>query len=312
MKVIVAGGSGLIGRALCTELVQDGHTVVVLSRNPQKVKRLEASIQVVQWDGQTAHGWGNHANSADAIVNLAGMGIADGRWSTSRKEAILSSRVNAGQAVVQAIETATTKPKVLIQASAVGYYGGNRADQKLTEDAGPGSDFLSSVCLEWESSTAAVEAMGVRRPVIRTGIVLSTQGGAWPKIKLPFTFFAGGPLGSGRQWYPWIHMNDEVRAIQFLLQKETAIGAFNLSAPEPQRNKEMAKTIGKVMRRPGFMPAPAFALQTILGEMATILLEGQRAVPKKLIDSGFSFNFPTLEDAVHELIGKRIPAKKIA
>ena len=302
MKIIIAGGSGLIGRALCAKLIQDGHDVAVLSRNPHGVRRFDNRIQLLQWDAQTADGWGDHIDGADAIINLAGAGIADKRWSATRKKIILNSRVNAGKAIVQAIESASTKPAVLIQASAVGYYGGNRGDAILTEESATGTDFLAHVCTAWEASTAAVEAMDIRRPVIRTGIVLSNQGGAWPKIKFPFSLFVGGPLGSGNQWYPWIHIDDEVRAIQFLLQEESATEVFNLSAPEPQRNRDLAKTIGKIMNRPSLLPAPAFALKAILGEMSTILLEGQRAIPQKLLDSGFRFNFPTFADAVRDLI----------
>lgn len=305
MKIIITGGTGLIGKALCAEFATDGHDVTVLSRNPEKAQRKMASgTKLEKWDAKTANGWGYLADGADAIINLAGAGIADKRWTPSRKEAIYQSRLDAGQAVVEAVKAATNKPSVVIQSSAVGYYGVDNGDNVLTENSGPGSDYLAQVCFDWEASTSALDAMGVRRPVIRTGIVLSNDGGAWPKIKLPFLLFAGGPLGSGKQWYPWIHIDDEIRAIKFLLENAEANGVFNLSAPEPVTNKQLAKTTGRVMGRPGFVPAPGAAMKIALGEMATIVLDGQRAVPHKLEELGFSFEYPYIEEAVRELTGK--------
>jgi hypothetical protein len=301
MRVIITGGTGLIGRALSAALLNTGNEVIVLSRNPTKRHALPGGVRLEGWDGQSANGWGHLVNEADAIVNLAGEGIADGRWSAERKERILNSRVQAGQALTAAIQQATTKPKVLIQSSAVGYYGA-RKDELLTEAASPGGDFLARVCFEWEASTAAVDKLGLRRPIIRTGIVLSNAGGAFPKLVLPFRLFAGGPVGSGKQWYPWIHIDDEVAAIQFLLNHERATGPFNLSAPEPLTNKALAAEIGKVMGKPAFMPAPGFAMQTLFGEMATVLLDGQRAMPQRLLDLGFTFKYPTAEAALRALL----------
>jgi uncharacterized protein (TIGR01777 family) len=305
MRVIVTGGTGLIGRPLCAGLAADGHEVIVLTRNAggavSGAARLPAEVQLVGWDAQGAKGWAHHADGAGAIVNLAGEGLADGRWSEERKQRIYTSRVNAGKAVMEAINAASTKPKVLVQASAVGYYGG-RGDEIVTESTSPGGDFLAQVCFDWEASTAGAERLGVRRPVIRTGIVLSKEGGAWPKIVLPFKFFAGGPMGSGRQYWPWIHINDQVRAIRFLLEHSDANGPFNVTAPEPLANKEFAKLLGKVMGRPSVLPAPSPALKTALGEMSTVLLDGQRAVPKRLQELGFTFTYPTAEAAFKTLV----------
>lgn len=301
MRVIVTGGSGLIGKPLCAALVSAGHETIVLSRNPSQVKGMPPGVRLEKWDGQSAAGWDALADGAHAIVNLAGEGIADGRWSDERKERILASRVQAGKAVVQAIEQAANKPKLLIQASAVGYYG-PRQDEVITEASSPGGDYLARVCFEWEAASAPVTKMGVRRAIIRTGIVLSNEGGAFPRLVLPFRLFAGGPLGSGKQWYPWIHIDDQVRAMLFLLQHESAGGPFNLSAPNPVTNKEMATAIGKVTGRPAFMPAPAFALQTALGEMATVVLDGQRAIPQRLLELGFTFKYPTIEEALKALL----------
>ncbi|MEZ4656832.1 MAG: TIGR01777 family oxidoreductase [Caldilineaceae bacterium] len=308
MRIIITGGTGLIGKALSSHLIKQQHEVIVLSRNPRNARGVPFGAQVAGWDAKSAEGWGELVEGADAIVNLAGAGIADSRWSERRKRLILESRLHAGQAVVQAVKAAQNPPKVVIQASAVGYYGGNRGDVVVTEESGPGGDFLAQVCFDWERSTAELDAMGVRRPVIRTGIVLSNQGGAWPKIKLPFLLFAGGPLGSGKQWYPWIHMDDEVRAIQFLIEQPDATGPYNLCAPAPLPNKELAKVIGRVMGRPAFMPAPAFALKAVLGEMAAILLDGQRAMPQRLTEAGFTFNYPTAAAAVESLVNPPVSA----
>lgn len=305
MKILITGGTGLIGKALCTEFVADGHDVTVLSRNPEKAQgKMPSGTKLEQWDSKTANGWGHLADGADAIINLAGAGIADGRWTASRKEVIYQSRLDAGKAVVEAVEAAKNKPSVVLQASAVGYYGVDNGNNMLTESSGPGSDYLAQVCFDWEASTSALDKMGIRRPILRTGIVLSNDGGAWPKIKLPFLMvIAGGPLGSGKQWYPWIHIDDEVRAIKFLLENEQANGAFNLSAPNPVTNKELAQTTGRVMGRPSLMPAPEFAMKAVLGEMATVVLDGQRAVPQKLEEMGFEFEYAYAEDAIRELTG---------
>jgi uncharacterized protein (TIGR01777 family) len=274
--------------------------VIILTRNPQTNSRPQANVQFVKWDAVTSKGWGQYADGSAAIVNLAGEGIADGRWSEERKKSIYLSRINAGKAVIDAITSATVKPKVLIQASGVGFYGPH-GDEILTESSAPGSDFLAQVCFDWEASTEAAESIGVRRAVIRSGIVLSNEGGAWPRIVLPFKLFAGGPIGSGKQYWPWIHIDDEIRAIRFLIENEEASGVFNLSAPTPLTNKEFSAKLGKVMGRPSLLPVPDFALKTGFGEMSTVLLDGQRAVPQRLQDLAFDFKFPTAEAAFQDL-----------
>lgn len=301
MRVIITGGTGLIGRALTNSLAADEHEVIILTRNANRRLDLPGPARLAEWDAATAEGWARHADGADAIVNLAGEGIADARWTDERKKRIYTSRINAGKAVMEAVTAASVKPRVLIQASAVGYYG-PRGDEIVTEASSPGSDFLAQVCFDWEASTAGAASLGIRRAVIRTGLVLSSAGGAWPRIVMPFRFFAGGPIGSGRQYWPWIHIEDEVRAIRFLIDHPDAYGPFNLSAPEPLTNREFAQTLGQVMGRPAVMPVPGFALRTAFGEMATVLLDGQRAVPKRLQDLGFSFTYPTAEAAFRALL----------
>ena len=301
MRIIITGGTGLIGKALSAALMTEGHEVIVLSRNPEKVNNRPTGLRVEKWDGKTAAGWGQFVEGDTAIVNLAGEGIADGRWSKERKQRIRESRIQAGLAVQDAIRQATNKPKVLLQASAVGYYGPS-GDEIITEESAQGNDFLAKVCHDWEASTVGVSQLGVRRSVLRTGVVLSLQGGALPKMVLPFKFFAGGPIGSGKQWLPWIHLADEVRAIQFLLNQENASGPFNLAAPNPVTNKEFGNVLGKVMGRPALLPTPGAAMKVLFGEMSTVLLDGQRAVPNRLQALGFTFTYPNLEAALRDFL----------
>ncbi len=304
MRVIISGGSGLIGSALGKALTAEKHEVIFLSRNPGKVKDAPAGIQLRKWDGESAAGWQDLATGDYAIINLAGETIAQ-RWSKENKRAIRQSRVNAGKAIMDLVNAAEVKPRVLIQSSAVGYYGTKTGDAQVTESFSPGDDFLAKVCFDWEISTAPASKLGVRRPILRTGIVLSTEGGALPQQLLPFKLFVGGPVGSGNQWYPWIHLDDEVRAIQFLLANDKADGPFNLTAPNPVTNKEFGKLIGEAMGRPSVMPAPGFAMKALFGDMSLLLLEGQRAVPQKLLELGFKFKFETAQAALRDLLGDK-------
>ncbi len=301
MRIAITGGTGLIGRALADDLAAGGHEVILLSRTPEQATGLPAGVRAVGWDGRTAAGWGLLVDGAQAIVNLAGENLGAGRWTAERKRRFRDSRLNAGQAVVEAVQAASRAPRVVVQSSAVGYYG-PQADQELAEEAPSGSDFLARLCVEWEASTAPVEAMGVRRAVIRSGVVLHASEGALPRMLLPFKLFVGGPLGSGRQWISWLHIADEVAAIRFLIDTEEAAGAFNLTAPYPLTNAEVGRAVGRVMRRPAWLPAPAFALRLILGEMATVVLDGQRVVPRRLLALGFAFRFPEAEAALRDLL----------
>jgi uncharacterized protein (TIGR01777 family) len=306
MRIILTGGSGLIGRVLTQRLVKADHEVIILSRNPGRVKNLPSGARAVQWDARTAEGWREEADGADAIVNLAGEnlageGLLPDRWTPAKKAAILQSRANAGQAVVDAVQQATNKPGVVIQASAIGYYGVH-ADEQLDESSPAGDDFLADVCQKWEAATAPVEEMGVRRATVRIGLVLSKEGGPLPSILLPYKFFAGGPLGSGRQWWSWIHIQDVAGAIQFLIEHPEASGPINLTAPNPLTNDAFGKTLAKVLGRPHLIPAPAFALRTLFGEAATVVVDGQRVLPAKLESYGYSFQFTQLESALKNLL----------
>lgn len=306
MRVIITGGTGLIGSALAQSLAADAHEVLVLSRNPA-THTFPAGVRGEKWDGKTAAGWGHLADGADAIVNLAGApiagtGLIPTRWNAERKRRIRQSRIDAGTAVTEAIAAASNKPKVLIQSSGADYYGNVPSNQIVTEASPNGDGFLANVTIDWEASTAAVEAMGVRRVVLRTGMVLSTKSGSLPITVLPFRFFVGGPLGSGQQWWPWVHLEDAVHAIRFLIENEAATGAYNLCTPNPQKNKDFAKTIGRVLNRPSLLPVPAFALKLVLGEIAAIVLDGRRAIPEKLQEDGFAFKYAELEAALQDLL----------
>ena len=310
MNILITGGTGLVGRALCAALLADGHQVSVLTRNPDKARNaLPSGVLPFKWNGRSPETLSHLIEKTDAVINLAGesiagenlLGILTKRWTNESKKRIQSSRVDMGQALVKVIEMAEKKPKVFIQASAVGYYG-VRGDEPLTENAPAGNDFLAETCREWEDSTSALDKMGVRRVVIRTGLVLAAKGGILPIMLLPFRLFAGGKLGSGEQYVPWIHIEDEVNAIRFLLKNEDARGACNLSAPYPVKQRELAKIAGRVLRRPSFIPAPAFALQLALGEKSTLVLDGQRAIPEKLVTEGFSFSHQDFESALKTLL----------
>lgn len=300
MRVLVTGGTGLIGRSLVADLARDAHEVVVLSRNPVSAPALPSGVEVQPWDARSPAGWGPLVNSIDVIVNLAGENISAGRWTAERKTRIVQSRLEAGRALVAAVQAATRKPRALIQASAVGYYG-PRGAEPLTEDAPPGDDWLSQLAVEWEAVTRPVEDFGVRRAIIRTGVVLNLAGGALPKMALPFRFFVGGPVGSGRQPFPWIHIADEVAAIRFLIDHPEARGPFNLTAPQALTNAEFSRALGRAIRRPAWLPVPELALRVLFGQMATVLLTGQNAVPAKLQQMGFAFRFSASDAALSDL-----------
>ena len=250
MQVVITGGTGLIGRALSANLLADGHEVIALSRSVQQTATLPEGVKVVRWDAKTVEGWGHLVDGATAVVNLAGASLAgEGffptRWTEKRQGIIRESRLNASRAVIESVVQAESKPQVIIQSSAVGYYGYHH-DEILNEQSKQGDDWGASFTADvWEPSTLPVEAFDVRRVIIRSGVVLSIEGGALPRLLLPFQLFVGGPMGSGKQWYSWIHIHDHVRALRFLIEKNDAHGAFNLTAPNPEMYGEIAKIINK-------------------------------------------------------------------
>jgi uncharacterized protein (TIGR01777 family) len=306
MRVIVAGGTGLIGRQLTKELAQHGYDVIILSRTPEKVISLPNGVDIVAWDGVTIQGWGDVVNEALAVVNLSGESISGGgllpsRLTDERKRRIRDSRISSGKALVKAIEAAEKKPQVFVQSSAIGYYGFH-GDEKLNEDSPPGDDFFAE-WKEWEKVSEPVEDMGVRRVIIRSGIIFSSgKGSALNPLVLPFKFYAGGPIGNGKQYLSWIHEADEARAIRFLIQKGDARGAFNLTAPNPATQAEVGKAIAKTLGRPYYLPAPEFAFNLAFGEVAALVTNGQRVMPERLLELGFEFQFPELGPALQDIL----------
>jgi len=305
MNIVIMGGTGLIGRALSACLAGAGHGVVVLSRNPARYAgHMPGAVSLLAWDGRGTKGWAEVAECADVIVNLAGAslageGLIPRRWTPARKRLIRDSRLEAARAVTGALRMGG-RPRVLIQASAIGYYGFGD-DREVDEDSPPGKGFLAELATEWEAATDAVEEWGVRRVLIRTGVVLSRQGGALPAMALPFRLFAGGPMGHGRQVLSWIHVDDEVAAIRHLIERDDLCGPFNLTAPNPVSNNGFASELGRAMGRPAFLRAPAPVLRLALGEAADLVLRGRRVVPRRLLESGFEFSYSCLEGALKNL-----------
>jgi hypothetical protein len=308
MRIIITGGTGLIGKPLAHALEHIGHEVIVLTRSPERVTGISKNVNLVRWDGKTAAGWGELVDGSGAIINLAGESVAGDsllsiRWTEERKRSIRESRINAGRAVVDAVQAARQRPPLVVQASAVGFYG-SRSDGTFDESAPAGSDFLANICLDWEAVTRPVENMGVRRAVVRIGVVLAAQGGALPRQLLPFKLFVGGPIGSGKQGYPWTHLDDVVRAITFLVENPQSQGAYNLTAPHPVTNAAFGKALGRIMHRPAFIPAPAFVFKLAFGEASAILLDGQMPLPARLLQAGYSFKYPQVDAALASILGK--------
>jgi uncharacterized protein (TIGR01777 family) len=301
MHVAIAGGSGLIGRALAVELVNHGHTVTVLSRDPAAVSPLPPGMRAEAWDARSVEAAVRQVELAGAIVHLAGEDIAGGRWTRSRKRRILESRLVAGSALAKAVMSSPRRAAVFVQASAVGYYG-PRGDEEVTEESAPGNDYLAHLVVQWEGATAGVEAVGVRRAIVRTGLVLAQHGGALERMLPFYRLGLGGPLAGGRQYLPWIHLVDVAGAIRFLIENDEARGPFNLTAPHPVTNAQFNAALGRVLHRPAKLPIPGFALRLAFGEMSTVLIDGQRAVPARLMRLGYAFRFTDLETALRDVL----------
>lgn len=298
MNIVIAGGTGLIGRRLLARATGEGHVVTVLTR---EVPLNTGSVRYMVWNGRDPSNWTRVVEEADAVVNLSGASIGDGRWTARRKQLIRSSRVEATRAIVDALRRSRDRPRVLVNASAVGYYG--HVDEGIVaETAPPGSDFLAGVCREWEEEARRGEEAGARVLMMRSGVVLDPEGGVLAKLALPYRFFVGGPPGTGRQWLPWIHHDDMVGAILHAITTPSLDGPVNITSPQAVRMREFCNILGSVLRRPSWAPVPAFALKLVLGEMSGIVLTGQQAMPDKLIASGYRHRFAGLEEALREVL----------
>lgn len=299
MRILVSGSHGLVGAALAESLTADGHTVLALVRSNTP------GPDEVGWDpeGGAMDAAALERAAADAVVHLAGENIAAGRWTPEQKERVRSSRVTGTRTIADAIAALERPPRVFVAASAIGYYG-DRGDEVLTEDSRPGAGFLADVSRKWEAAAAPAGDAGIRLVNARIGIVLSTQGGALPKFLTPFRLGVGGPFGSGKQWMSWIALGDVVGALRHALDCAALQGPVNLVSPNPVRNRDFARSLGKVLSRPAFLPAPAFALRMIMGsEMAdALLLSSQRVEPRRLVKTGFHFGHPDVEEALGSIL----------
>jgi uncharacterized protein (TIGR01777 family) len=304
MKVAITGATGFVGRRLVSYLQQSHHDVQVWARNPEKARLLFPAAQfpqvtLIPYDPSQPGPWQEALEECDGVVNLAGEPIAD-RWTGAKRQAILDSRVQGTRCLVEAIQRATQPPQVLINASAIGYYGTSET-ATFTETSPPGQDFLAQVCQAWEGATIPLKNTPCRVVIFRLGIVLGKGGGALERMLLPFQLFMGGPLGSGQQWFSWIHREDVVRGIAHALTQPDLQGVFNLTAPQPVKMAELCHTLGEVLSRPSWLPVPPFALELLLGDAAQVVLEGQRVLPQRLLEGGFGFQYPDLKPALEEI-----------
>ncbi|MEM8640557.1 MAG: TIGR01777 family oxidoreductase [Cyanobacteria bacterium P01_G01_bin.54] len=305
MKVAITGATGFVGSRLTAELVKTGHAVVVLTRSPDAAQTLFPpaafpNLEIVAYNPVTSGDWQSRLSGCEAVVNLAGASLTEQRWTPARKQEISASRILGTQKLVAAIAQADPKPQILVNASAIGYYGFSET-ATFTESDPPGDDFLGKLCQQWESAAQQVQAHGVRLVVLRLGIVLG-NGGAIAKMIPVFRLFAGGPIGSGQQWFSWIHREDVVRLIIKSLQNPQLQGVYNATAPHPLRMAEFCHVLGKAMNRPSWLPVPKFALETLLGDGAVVMLEGQQVLPKALAAIGFNFQYPTAQGAIEEVL----------
>ncbi len=300
MKILVTGATGLIGRSLCRSLTGDGHTVIALSRSPRKPAGL-AAAEVHQWDSQAGPPPEAALDKVNAVINLAGEPIVARRWSSEQKKLIRDSRVITTRNLVGGLRSIDHKPGVLVNGSAVGFYG-NRGDEELEETSPPGLGFMSDICREWEREGGLAGELGIRVVQVRTGVVLSAEGGALQKMIAPFKLGLGGRLGSGKQWFPWIHIEDIVGIFRHAIFTASLAGAMNGAAPEPATNSEFTRQLARALHRPAFFPVPKMALRALMGEMSEVLFVSQRVAPAAALASGYDFQFPILAPALDDLL----------
>ena len=305
MRIVIAGGSGFLGNALSARLITARHDVVVLTRDVESARRdgsRNAGSRTVRYAHWAPNGeagaWARELDAADAVVNLAGAGIADKRWTSDRKRILWNSRILSTKSLIAALRTVAKRPAVLIQGSAAGYYGAFDNGPTIDESSPPGSDFLAQLCVAWEAEAHSAASL-CRLVITRSSVVLSRDGGALPRMMLPFKLFAGGPIGSGRQVMSWIHLDDWVEMIMWAIEKSSASGPINLTAPDPVTAAEFSRSLGRAMRRPSWLPVPGFALRLVVGEMANdALLRGHRILPKRARELGYVFRHPEVDEAL--------------
>jgi uncharacterized protein len=296
MNILIAGGSGFLGTALTKSFVKDGHKVFVLTRGTKKFQNAEA----IQWDVKTTNGWGHRINEMDVVIHLTGKSLSTFPWSRATKQSFLDSRLISGLLLASAIQTADKRPSIFVQSSGINYYGlsGSLAD----ESTPPADDFLAQLAVQWEDATKSLDDLGVRRIVTRSAPVLDKNGSLLDLMSLPIKMLFGGPFGSGKQAFPWIHIQDWVGAVEFLIADENAHGAYNLIAPTQTSNAEFNKTLAEVLHRPYWFPYPEFLMRNILGEMSVLILDGRFSQPRRLIESGYQYQFPRLKEAIEDLV----------
>ncbi len=302
MKIAIVGATGFVGSRLVEQLQTQGHQVKILTRNPGLAISRFPQAEVIGYTPLQSGEWQKSISGCDAVVNLAGEPIAEKRWTPSQKQTILDSRNLGTQKIVEAISQADVKPQVLINASAIGYYGTSET-AKFDETSAAGKDFLAEVCTAWETAAQAVTASGTRLVILRMGIVLGENGGALGKMLAPFSAFVGGPIGSGKQWFSWIHRDDVVKLIITAITDSQMQGVYNATAPNPVTMQDFAHTLGNVMSRPSWLPVPNFALEAMLGEGAIVVLQGQQVIPTHTLAQGFNFQYPQLQPALTAILG---------
>ncbi|MBN1448851.1 MAG: TIGR01777 family oxidoreductase [Bacteroidetes bacterium] len=300
--IVMTGGTGLIGRRLTRQLLKRGDRVTVLTRNPDKARdALPDGSEAMRWLADGEDDWPGAIDGADAVVHLAGESIAEGRWTDAYKQRMYDSRINTAAALMHAVAAAEQKPEVFTSVSAVGYYG-DTGDREVDEDSPPGNDFLAELCVAWEAAAYKAETHGLRVVTPRMGLVLARNGGALDKLLTPFKMFAGGPVGNGQQWFPWIHIDDAVGILLHALDTPSVSGPLNAVAPGLIRNREFAVALGEALKRPAKFSVPAFVIKLAMGELGEMLLGGQRAHPRKTLESGYTFTYADIDTALRDLV----------
>jgi uncharacterized protein len=302
MKILITGGTGFVGKQLTSRLIQDRHEVTILTRSLKGAKGSSPGISYLEGDPTKKGPWQEAIKNHDAVINLAGASIFS-KWTEEHKKAIRESRVSTTQNIVEGIPSDPSKKITLFSTSAVGYYG-FCGDEELVEDSPPGNDFLARIAKEWEGEALKAREKGARVVITRFGIVMGEKGGALSQMIPLFKKYIGGPIGSGKQWFSWVHIKDLAEAFAFLIMHPEISGPVNVCSPNPVRNKDLAKALGKALHRPSFIPAPGFMVKLVLGEFGSVILEGQRVIPRKLLNNGFVFQYPDIEKALQGIVGQ--------